>query len=185
LSVSKHKHKHKHRRPHGTPPAAPNKQAILDELATRASEIDTSEPEQTGPLWGAVHKLLLKTEADPSEVARLVTTRDKEALHHLLRALSGVEEDLHESGDVQPVPEVPPETLKKALRAFRKRVKLIRLDHESRLGVGPMTGGRKADFDAILPPQEYGPEVWEALAEAGRLRRAGQGFYMLPETDGG
>ncbi len=186
MSVSKHKHKHKHRKPHGHPPAPANKQAILDELATRANEIAAGGPEGTGPLWGAVHKLLLKTEADPSEVARLVATRDGEALHHLLQTLRGVEEDRHDTpGDEQAVPEVPPETLKKALRAFRKRVKLIRLDHESRLGVGPMTGGRKAEFDAILPPQEFGPEVWEALAEAGRLRRAGQGFYMLPETDGG
>ena len=78
-------------------------------------------------------------------------------------------------------PDVPGEEKKKAMRAFRKRIKLVRLDHESKLGVGPMTGGKKADFDAILPPQEFAPEVWEALAADGQLRAAGQGFYMLPK----
>ena len=81
--------------------------------------------------------------------------------------------------------DIPAETLKKAMRAFRRRIKLIRLDHESRLGVGPMTGGRKADFDAILPPQEFASRVWEKLAETGQLRNAGQGFYMLAEGDPG
>ena len=67
------------------------------------------------------------------------------------------------------------------MHAFRKRLKLTRLDHESKLGVGPMTSGRKADVDAILPPREFAAQVWEALVTDGQLKAAGQGFYALSE----
>lgn len=166
--------------------AATSQEAVLQELEQRTDQIARGAPEQSGPVWGAVHKLLLKTSADPSEVARLVATRDAEGLQRLLRSLRGTEEapEAPESDSAGSAPaDVDPETLKAAMRAFRRRLKLIRLDHESRLGVGPMTGGRKADFDAILPPQEYPAEVWEALVASGQLRRAGQGFYMLADAD--
>ncbi|MCH7847474.1 MAG: hypothetical protein IIB53_03845 [Planctomycetes bacterium] len=77
--------------------------------------------------------------------------------------------------------DIPHETRKMAMRAFRKRLKLTRLDHESKLGVGPMTSGRKADVDAILPPHEYATQVWEALVAEGQLKSFGQGFYALAE----
>ena len=71
---------------------------------------------------------------------------------------------------------------KKAMKAFRRRVKLMKLDMESKLGVGPMSGGRAADFDSIMPPQEFPPEVWATLAAEGRLVATGRGFYKLPES---
>ena len=48
-----------------------------------------------------------------------------------------------------------------------------------------MTSGRKADFDAIMPPHEYPSEVWESLVAEGKLRGAGPGFYMLADTPSG
>jgi hypothetical protein len=76
---------------------------------------------------------------------------------------------------------VDPEELKKALKAFRKRLKLTKLDDESRLGSRYTTGGRKSAILAILPPREYGPAVWAALVAQGKLRDAGNGFYELVE----
>jgi hypothetical protein len=181
------KDKRKRRRSaHRSGPVTPNEEAILGELEARANEIAQSDPENAGPLRGAAHKLLLKTAADPAEVAALVTTRDADGLGRLVRVLRGLETTplaAAEGGDpATAAGEIPPETLKKALRAFRKRLKLTRLADESRLGVGPMTSGRKADFDAIMAPQEFPPEVWEALVAEGKLRQAGRGFYMLAET---
>ena len=37
--------------------------------------------------------------------------------------------------------EIPPEQLKLAYKAFKKRLKLTRLDSESKLGVGPLSSG--------------------------------------------
>ena len=56
------------------------------------------------------------------------------------------------------VPPAPPthDELKHAMKAFRKRLKLTRLDEESKLGrVGnPMSGGKKSGVIAIMPPRE-------------------------------
>ena len=67
------------------------------------------------------------------------------------------------------------------MKAFRKRLKLTRLDEESSLGYGAMTGGRKSSVDAIQPPNQYPPEVWAELVKQGRLKDTGQGFYQLAE----
>lgn len=73
----------------------------------------------------------------------------------------------------------PPEELKRALKAFKKRLKLMRLDEESKVGVGPMSGGRPSSIVAITPPNRYPREVWDALVEQGRLKKASQGQYEL------
>ena len=52
---------------------------------------------------------------------------------------------------------IPPEELKRALKAFKKRLKLTRLDEESKVGVGPMSGGRPSSIVAITPPNQYPP----------------------------
>jgi hypothetical protein len=73
----------------------------------------------------------------------------------------------------------PPEELQRALKAFKKRLKLTKLDSESKLGYGPMTGGRPSGIVAITPPDQYPRSVWEALAAAGRLKKASHGMYEL------
>jgi hypothetical protein len=74
-----------------------------------------------------------------------------------------------------------PANLKRALKAFRKRLKLTRLNEESKLGRNPLTGGRKSDVVAIMPPRQYPDEVWKELARQGRLKDTGRGFYELGE----
>ena len=85
--------------------------------------------------------------------------------------------------DPSPIPAdsdpISPEVLKKALKAFKKRLKLTRLDVESSLGVGPMSGGRPSGIVAITPPDQYPREVWEALAAQGRLIAGQHGQYEL------
>lgn len=73
------------------------------------------------------------------------------------------------------------EDLKKALKAFKKRLKVTRLDDESRLGHGPMSTGGKEKIVSIQPPAGFGREIWEELVEKGYLKRDGQGFFELIE----
>jgi hypothetical protein len=72
----------------------------------------------------------------------------------------------------------PEEELKKALKAFRKRMKLTQLDEDSRLGHSPLTGS-KNKIVSIQPPSGFGREIWEQLADQGYLKRDGIGFYEL------
>jgi hypothetical protein len=70
------------------------------------------------------------------------------------------------------------EELKKALKAFKKRLKLTQLDEDSKLGHSPLTGS-KSSVVAIQPPAGFGREIWEELADKGYLKRGGGGFYEL------
>jgi hypothetical protein len=72
-----------------------------------------------------------------------------------------------------------PQYLKQALKAFKKRLKLTRLDDESGLGGRRLSSGRDSGIVAIQPPSQYPRAVWEKLVEQGKLRRAGSGMYEL------
>ncbi len=70
--------------------------------------------------------------------------------------------------------------LKQAYNAFKKRLKLTKLDHESKLGASrPMTGGKKTEGMGILPPNQFPREVWQELARQGRIKDMGGGFYSI------
>ena len=85
--------------------------------------------------------------------------------------------------EATPSPEPPSkEELRRALKAFKKRLKVTRLDDESRLGYGPMSGGGKSGIVAIAPPNQFPAAVWEELVKQGRIKHAGQGLYELVPT---
>lgn len=72
------------------------------------------------------------------------------------------------------------DVLKRALKAYRKRLKVTLLDAESSLGGGPFSGGRRSDICGITPPDRYGRAVWQELVRQKRLVDSGQGTYELP-----
>jgi hypothetical protein len=79
-----------------------------------------------------------------------------------------------------PAPGTPSrQELKAALKAFKKRLKLTRLDAESNLGGGPLSAGRDCGIVAITPPNQYPPAVWDELVKQGKLKKAGHGTYEL------
>jgi hypothetical protein len=88
------------------------------------------------------------------------------------------------SGDSAPKNEdaatAAPEVLKSAYNAFKKRWKLTRLDYDSRIGRGPMSGGSRSAIVGIEPPREFPRSVWEELAKQGRIKSAGSGLYSMP-----
>ena len=72
------------------------------------------------------------------------------------------------------------EEMRKALKAFKKRLKMTQLDDDSKLGHSPLTKGA-ARIVSIQPPAGFGREIWEELADKGILKRDGIGFYELVE----
>ena len=81
--------------------------------------------------------------------------------------------------DEAPEDFMTPAYLKQAMKAFKKRMKLTRLDAESSLGGGPFSGGRNSGIVAIQPPNQYPRQVWDKLVEMGKLRHAGGGLYQM------
>ena len=84
--------------------------------------------------------------------------------------------------DAASTPEPPSkEELRLAMKAFRKRLKLMRLDDESRMGYGPTSSGQKSGIVAITPPNQFSKAVWQELAKQGKLKRDRGGLYSLVE----
>ncbi len=86
-----------------------------------------------------------------------------------------------ETDAASPTDPPSPEMIKKAMKAFKKRLKLSRLDDESSLGHGPMSSGRESGIVAIMPPNQYPKAVWDELVARGRLKYSGQGLYEMIE----
>lgn len=68
------------------------------------------------------------------------------------------------------------EELKKALKAFKKRLKFARLDDESTLS---RSGNRPSGIVGISPPTGHPPGIWEELVALGKLKREMAGTYSL------
>jgi len=73
------------------------------------------------------------------------------------------------------------EELKQAFKAFKKRLKLMRLDAESNIGGGPLSSGRQSEIVAITPPNQFPIAVWDELVKQGKLKKGGHGTYELVE----
>jgi hypothetical protein len=170
------------RRKAGGPPARPDPETALAEARQHALAL--AEDGAEAAIWGRLNKALLAAGAAGRDVMPLIIARNLEGVHRMIGVLSGDEPaglTPEAAPEASPAPEAVPDDVKRhAMKAFRRRLKLTRLDHESRLGVGPLTGGKAAEFESILPPRDFGPEVWKALAADGQLEATGRGFYKLP-----
>lgn len=84
----------------------------------------------------------------------------------------------------QPPAEGPSkEELKRALKAFKKRLKLYRQDDESSIGGGALSGGRSSAIVGIRLPDGFPDEVWKALQDKNRIKRipGTQTYGIVPQ----
>lgn len=169
---------------------------MLTKLAELVSEIYlTEDPKKKNTLWKSAYAALQKTEANQVRVQNVIAMRNVEQLAKLVNELTIGAKSAAEPVKSDPTlpsgsapgtagapaspaaPAIDPETLKSAIRAFKKRLKLLRLDEESKITVRPMTHGGKSEVRCIIPPDSYPKAVWDELVKQGRLKYTGQGFY--------
>jgi len=172
------KGKHKRRKPGAHSPPKADPAAALAEARQHANAL--AEDGAEAALWGRLSKALVAAGAPGRDVMPLIMARHLEGVQRLIAVLAGDAQPETAPAAAPEVVDVPDNVKRDAMKAFRRRLKLTRLDHESRLGVGPLTGGKAAEFESILPPRGFGPEVWKALAADGQLEATGRGFYKLP-----
>ena len=87
------------------------------------------------------------------------------------------------SKDEEASPDAPPaDELRRAMKAFKKRLKLARLDDDSGLGHGPMSSGHRSGIVSVAAPSQYPQAVWDELVRLGRLKYVGHGLYERPEA---
>ncbi len=147
----------------------PEMQLLSSVLSTVVSELASDSTNDNA--WNHARRTLEPTRAQEPELARVIDTRD----HAALRAL--VEE--WTSGK-RLLPAQDREVLRRAMKAFRKSLKVTRLDAESSIGGGPMSSGRQSGILGLRPPDRYPREVWDELARQGRLIAVGHGIFELP-----
>lgn len=175
---------------------------MVQKLGEIVSELYLCEDQKKAErLWDRATKALQNTPANPAKVRKALSDRSVELLAGLVTDLTLLKPEKKrftpepgktaaapippdppaepQSEDSPPSSEVSSDDLKKAMKAFKKRMKLARLDDESSLGRGAMSSGKQSSIVAITPPRQYPQEVWDELVRRGRLKYAGDGFYQL------
>ena len=146
----------------------------LEELLAAIKGFD--DPRRASAEWKQAFNLLKKTDLNANTVANVIAMRGVDRLVELIEQLK---EPAME--DLPPDPDGPDdETCRNALRAFKKRLKLTRLDDESQVvSRDPLSKGSGSGITSIIPPNEFEPKVWKELVRRGKLRYAREGFYEL------
>jgi len=157
-------------------PDDPATMARLDEVLAAIRRYD--DPRRAAAEWKQVFRLLQQTGLPGARVSHVVGMRDAAGLAELIDQLRTP------AAPAPPPPDAPdPETLKRAMRAFRKRLALTRLDDESRISSrSPLSkGSDRSVTSGIVPPSEWPESIWQELVRQGKLVQAGPGFYELPK----
>ena len=105
--------------------------------------------------------------AEEAEIALPVMERDTAALDALLAAWDARK---------LPLSAWDQAVLKRALNAYKRRLKLTRADDEFSSSRNPMSRGAESGIVGTRPPEGYTRDVWDLLVAQGRLRDAGDGL---------
>lgn len=154
---------------------APANWLLTHRLRALAIRIETAPDDDARELvWEEADRLLAEVDAEEdADLALPVWERELEGLRARLAAW--------ETGQA-PLPEWDKAVLRRAFKAYKKRLKLMRLDDESTAGANPLSAGRTSSILGIRPPDQYPPEVWALLVAQGKLRDAGDGLLELATT---
>ncbi|MHC4449255.1 MAG: hypothetical protein ACYS0E_03785 [Planctomycetota bacterium] len=137
-------------------------------LAAAVLRIDGGD--ETG--WAAAARELELYPEDDVELFVAIDDKDVEAL----RAIT-----LEWDSGKRALPVHDRNLLKRALKAFRKRLRIVRLDSESSVGGGPMSSGKESSIVGVRAPEQFPAEVWDLLVKQGRLLEGRDGMYELPD----
>jgi len=143
---------------------------IVDLAAALASAADAATSDR---LWNEVRAIWSATAETDETMTAALAAKDAAVLGRLAAEWS--------SG-ARRLPERDQAIFKRAMKAYRKRLKLTQLDAASTIGGRGLSSGSRAEIVAIQPPNQYPREVWETLAGLGRLVSAGHGLYEVPKA---
>lgn len=171
--------KNKKKKKGGFKPPVESTQDIINSIIAIAEKIQAVE--EPGPLWGELHKVFLKSTVDSSTSAKIIMHKDTVELQKVIEQLQKGAVVKLEAIEAVVLPTLSHEEEIEAMRVFRKRVKFMILDRESKLGVGPLTSGKEATVDSMMAPHDFPMGVWLALAKSGLLMDDSGGFFHIPK----
>lgn len=130
----------------------------------------TADENDTGA-WAELQSAFTVTKCDDEELELAIEVQELDELKRLV-------EEWHSAK--RHYPACDRDVLKRAMKAFRKSLKVTRLAAESSLSGGPLSGGSDFTVVGIMPPPRYPKEVWNELARQKRLVTDGKGTFELP-----
>ena len=130
--------------------------------------------------WTLAERLLCRLPVDAARIDQVCKAKDAAGLDAIIASL----EHPQPVKQHEPLPEYSHDDLAAAMRAFKKRLKLVRLNDESRLGGRYTSGGRTSKVDAIEPPEGFDHAIWKVLVRDGQLKDTGGGFYAPASAPG-
>lgn len=134
----------------------------------RARIVAASGPDGAEAAWRQAQAAVQAADAaEEAEVALPVLERDLSALDALLAAWDA---------RALPLTAWDQSVLKRAMNAFKRRLKLIRADDEASSSRGPFSRGATSAIRGARPPEQYSPDIWDLLVAQGRLRDGGEGL---------
>jgi len=141
-------------------------------LCTRLRDVRSrlaaaSEPAQVDALWREAERHVASAGAQEDAATALpVLERSTDELDALLAGWWA---------RTIPLTEWDQAVLKRAMNAFKKRLKLTRADDEYSSSRNPMSHGLHSSITGVRPPEAYTADVWALLVAHGRVRDAGDG----------
>lgn len=151
-----------------------NNWLLCNRLKALVAELEGKDPSDAESVWRRMELALQRAEAEEdAEIALPVLDRSVEEMQAVFRGWE--DGSLHMAAWDLAV-------LKRALKAYRKRLKLARLDDEASCSRNPLSKGAESSILGVRPPEQYPPEVWEMLIAQGKLREGGHGLLELATT---
>ena len=142
----------------------------LEDLAARVR--GATDEAEAGAVWSEMEAQLAAAEAEEDiDVAMPVLEQSLADLEALFRGWAD---------GTRPLAAWDKAVLQRAGKAFRKRLKLVRLDDESSASRNPLSRGEGSAITGVRPPEQYPPRVWATMVQLGKLRDAGHGLLELP-----
>ncbi len=152
---------------------------IIEKIRDTETKLrSASDPVRQLEHWTLLGRLLGRMPVDQGELKRVCEQRDSVGLDAMITKLENPDAFKKD----EPLPEYSQSELNEALRAFRHRLKFMKLDQESQISQREVTSGKKANIGSIQPPgpSEFDPRIWKALVKKGMLVEEGRGFYKEP-----
>lgn len=143
---------------------------LLSTVAIHSAQRLAANPAEV-EAWTDLQSAIEETKDDGPELAQAVAERDAAQLQALADAWMNSKRDL---------PACDRAVLKRAMKAFRKTLKVTRLAAETRLGGGPFSAGSDSRVVGCQPPPRYPLAVWMELVRQGRLATDRRGTFELP-----
>jgi hypothetical protein len=75
-----------------------------------------------------------------------------------------------------PLPAWDQAVLKRAMNAYKKRLKVMRADDEVSASRNPLSKGATSGIRGVRPPEQFTQDVWDVLVAQGRLKDGGHGL---------